>query len=247
MKLRILAFTALTFVSTIGCQRLITAVATPVILQEESERNEKAVLRYVWPVLKSSGKAARIYYAAVCHSNEDYAAFPWINAQPPPSGKTGLAAIQGIFRNDKSVDIREDETGIIRIKLGNVPDTILHTRISFLRLDASSQYNATVAIEAIEESNEVQAAARKLNIHIPVKVYNMLLVQPAEGEPHLPASMMDVTMDEALDLVAMTFKGVVLYGACVQPGLIDTTFTGGIYFDDRSLDTVNGSQSDSKQ
>ncbi|MGC2405114.1 MAG: hypothetical protein WA431_01755, partial [Candidatus Cybelea sp.] len=40
---------------------------------------------------------------------------------------------------------------------------------------------------------------------------------PVKGAPHLPELMQNVTLDEQLDAVARTFKGIVTYGVCVQP------------------------------
>jgi hypothetical protein len=51
-----------------------------------------------------------------------------------------------------------------------------------------------------------------------------------EGAPHLPPLMTNVTVDDALDSVAQTFKGIVLYGACTQPDgkeLFDINYIDG--------------------
>lgn len=47
---------------------------------------------------------------------------------------------------------------------------------------------------------------------------------PIEANPHLPPSMNDVTVEQALAIVAKTFGGVVSYEECRKPdgeGLID--------------------------
>jgi hypothetical protein len=47
------------------------------------------------------------------------------------------------------------------------------------------------------------------------------LVAPGwKGLPHLPGSVNDVTVDQALDMIAKTWGGPVVYGAC-------TAQTGG--------------------
>jgi hypothetical protein len=53
---------------------------------------------------------------------------------------------------------------------------------------------------------------------------------PVEGAPHLPRLTQNLTADEALDLVATTFKGIVLYGICTLPdgkGLFQVDFVHG--------------------
>jgi hypothetical protein len=75
----------------------------------------------------------------------------------------------------------------------------------------------------------------KLGVFSPPIPTNELLVQPAEGLPHIPRLMTNVTMDEALGFVARAFRGIVLYGACTEQHLFRTHFVGGVYFDDRVL------------
>jgi hypothetical protein len=98
-----------------------------------------------------------------------------------------------------------------------------------------AQYNPQIAIGAVQNAEEVRAAMRKLNVHVPPTVISILVQQPGEGLPHLPTRLTNVTVDEALDEVATTFEGIVLYGACTQPRLFDLDFTGGYGFDDRWL------------
>lgn len=218
------------------------AEASPVAwltLQNESEHNEKTLLRYIWPALKAANKSGRIYYTAVCQSYDKspIVAFPRFEVLPPLKGETGQAAVRDVFRSDQDVTVTEHERGIVRIRIGNVPDAILDTKISALTFGSLSQYNSTLAIGAIESNSEVQAAMRKLGVQVPLKVYNMLVIQPAAGLPHLPPTLTDVTVDQALDIVATTFKGIVMYGACRKERFFDVTFAGGVYFDDRWLNT----------
>jgi hypothetical protein len=203
---------------------------------DEGRANVKAVVKYLWPALRSSARVARLYYRSNCWGSDDSAvSFPRIDVQPPQSKSSGINAVRDIFRGHKDIAITQDAKGIIRIKFGEVPDEILRTRISSLRLDPLSQYNATLAIAAIESTQEVQFAMHKFGLKIPQQVYNMLLVKPAEGLVHLPAEIRNVSMDQALDLVATVFRGIVIYGACANSNLYDVTITGGIYFDDSAL------------
>jgi len=209
----------------------------------ESERNEKAVLKYLWPALKSAGKAGRIYYQATCQPDEIFpVAFPHIDAQPPSEGQAGLAAIQEIFRNNKDAKVTKGPSGIVRIMIGKIPTAILRTRISVLTLDPLDQYNPQLAIVAVEQAKEVQASMRHLSVRVPPILFDMLVAQPAEGLFHLPTALTKVTMDQALDQVATTFQGIVLYAACSRPRLFDLDFTGGYNFDDRWLTTESGPQ-----
>lgn len=75
-----------------------------------------------------------------------------------------------------------------------------------------------LALTRIQSSKEVQKAKRTLGIHLDgVPLYMSAVKPPTLGAPHLNASMVNLTLDQALDSVAQTFRGVVLYGACAAP------------------------------
>jgi hypothetical protein len=194
---------------------------TPMTSPRQRSDSIEAVEKYLRPVLASAGKAGRIYYEAICLAAEDYPlAFPRVKARPPLLNVTDLTAARSVFREDKSVLVTEDTAGIIRVRIGRVPDAILGTRISTLSLDPIEQYNSRVAIGAIEDTPEVRSAMERLRLVLPVRVVNMPVLRPAEGFPHLPPELSNVTMDQALDIVARTW-GIVFYGACAERGIYE--------------------------
>jgi hypothetical protein len=224
---------------TISFFELFAAQASPslqIASANDSRPNERAALKSIWLVLKSSEKVGRIYYTASCPPDNLYPlAMPKIELHSPPRSQGALDEIRGILRNNKDITVTENEEGVIRIVIGSVPSAILNTRIAILTLDPMSQYNYPLAIDAIEKAPEVQSAMDKLKIHVPARPFNVLMVQPAEGRAHLPATIADVTMDQALDLVAKAFKGIVLYGACPREPVYEVSFVGGAGLDDSSL------------
>jgi hypothetical protein len=179
----------------------------------------RAVLTNLRPVLSSAGKAGRIYYHAICAPDDDNfpLRFPKIDVQPPAATGTDLAMARSIFRLDPDVTVTEDTPGIIRVRIGIVPDGILRTQLSTLKLTPIEQYNSFAAVFAIENASEVRSAMGKLHVVVPARAINMLVVEPAEGLPHLPPELTSLTMDQALDMVAKTWRGVVSYGACTEP------------------------------
>lgn len=68
---------------------------------------------------------------------------------------------------------------------------------------------------------EHYAAADDVTFHRTYRPFSIIVVHPADGLPHLPPVLTDVTMDQALDLVSGTFRGVVLYGFCASANLYD--------------------------
>jgi hypothetical protein len=91
-------------------------------------------------------------------------------------------------------------------------------------LDPIAQFNPSEVINAIDNSPEIRSAMEELHVVTPQRIYSMILTQPAEGLPHLPAEISNLTMDQALDMIARTWSGVVLYGACRQRGMYEVSF-----------------------
>jgi len=179
--------------------------------------NEDAVLKYLVPSLSSAGKASLLYYSgAYDPKGSDPIPFPLLDLQPPSKGETGLAAVREIFQNDKNVTVSEEPSGIIAIRVGDISPEILETKISLLSLDSTEQYSPGDAITAIEKTKEVEASMRRFRFR-PTLNLGGQVVEPGEGFPHLPPSMKNVTVDQALDLIAQAFGGIVVYGVCAQP------------------------------
>ncbi len=223
---RFLSLAIFVFFTLSGCGDALASTPGPSVLPDESADHEKAVLKYLWPVLERAGKVGRVYYRAICQPVQDVPiAFPKMDVEPPPaSARSPSAAVRYIFRNEKDVTIAEDSRGVVRANIGKAPSEILNTRISNLHLNPMEQYNYYEAISAIMGSMEARAAMRRLKISNPPVPVIMPEVRPMAGLPHLPESLGEVTIDRALDSVATTFNGIVLYGACAKTRSFDITF-----------------------
>jgi hypothetical protein len=176
-----------------------------------------------------AGNVARISYAATCRDARGVETAPQmaaVNLQEPPPGETGFAAVQPMFQSDQSVVVTQDPQGIriIRIRIGEFPDTILQTRMSQLNFTPSEQYNVVFAILAIFKNEDMRSAMQRLGLRQPLYIYNGVMIPPAPGLPHLPEWMNDVTLDQVLDMIATTFRGIVAYGMCTDSGMFDVEF-----------------------
>jgi hypothetical protein len=87
------------------------------------------------------------------------------------------------------------------------------------------------AIFAIEGSHEVVTAMNTHGIHRDSRPFSLFTAGPDENLPHLPEAISNVTMDQALDLVALTFGGIVEYGTCEKQPTYTVHFIGGRDFD----------------
>jgi hypothetical protein len=182
-----------------------------------SQRNWDHFLQYLAPELKSAGGVGRLYYRGDCWTERgDGILFPRLDLQAPAKSKTGLAAIQDIFRKERQVTVTEGRSGISRIAIGNVSYELLNTKIQVITFTPSERYNEEEALLAIERAKEVQVKKHELKLEHPPTVSFGRVLEPAAGLPQLPASLKDITMDEALDRVAQTFGGFVTYGECTS-------------------------------
>jgi hypothetical protein len=218
MKLRGVAHIVFLVGSVWGC---LSAAALPQAKQRwysfGTTPNEDAVLKYLRPALNSAGKAGRLYYRGACQQESgDPIPFPLIETRLPSRGETGLAAVREIFQNDKDVTVTEGLSGIIRIRIAETSTEILETKISLLTLNRMEQYNPGDAISAIERTKEVEAAMRKFGLRLPLNLGGLESL-PTNMRPHLSPSMKNVTVDQALDSIAKTFRGIVVYGECAEP------------------------------
>lgn len=173
-----------------------------------------AVVNYLRPVLV--GGAARVDYAGVCPVS-DKLLLPDVAVQPAPQGTTGITAARHIFRNDPQVTATQDQSGMLRITIGTVSTTVLQTRIPSLTLSPPAQYTPRDAVYVIAMTANNYAKEHRLSFGLAETVLDVIERVPAKGAPHLPPVMSDVTVDEALDSVAKTFKGILLYGSCKKP------------------------------
>ena len=187
--------------------------------RREGERNREALLKYLRPALNSAGRIGRLYYTTVCHAKDGYPIpFPSVKAQMAANGETGLAAVRSVFRNNKEVVVTRNRSGLVQITIGKPPSAILQTKIHSLTFEPYDQYNPIMAIGAILSTDEFKTAMRTLGLDLPLIIADMNILEPAKGLPHLPALLKDLTVDQAFDLIAKTFGGVVSYGTCAGAG-----------------------------
>ena len=182
-----------------------------------------SLVEYLRPALPSVGNAARLYYAGECEPNDHSGLgqelrFPSVWLQRPLQGATGLGAVQQIFRDDPNITVLQDRSGMLRITIGSVSDILLQTRLPSLTLDASEQYTALSSTDKI--TSTVNNYAKEHGLHFregPHLIFHLATTGAIKGAPHLPAAMQNISVDDALDAVARTFKGIVTYGTCMQP------------------------------
>ncbi len=102
----------------------------PVVSPPERDHSRE-VLKYLEPVLSSGNKTGRIYYRAICQPGapEYPLVFPPYRLSDLQSLGQSWPIFGTCFRRDRNFSVKEDKSGIVRIRIGDVPDTVLRTRI----------------------------------------------------------------------------------------------------------------------
>jgi hypothetical protein len=181
---------------------------------------ENDVLAALGPQLRYVGGGARIYYDFHCPIDHDRGqiVLPLVVLHAPSPGTMGLSAIRDIFQGDAGVTVTRDRSGMIRIWIGDAWTAVPQTRIRNLDLDQRARYYPWDAIAALQGAREFRSEVTRLRLKGPpmqlLDVAEAVPVDTAPNLPHLPLSVTGVTADQALDLIARTFQGVVVYAAC---------------------------------
>jgi len=146
---------------------------------------------------------------------------------------TDLARVSYLFAKSKKMTISRGRSGQLRIFVGDVSDELLTTKINLVSFGPTERYNAIDAIIAITQTKEIQARLRELGVEQPLTAYPGARQVPNRRVPHLPVSIKNVTMEEALDQVAETFGCVIIYAGWTVDGarLFNVDFAHGEAFE----------------
>lgn len=215
--------------STTGCLGATTIGAKKDVASRESMDAAAAFFKALNSALSSSGEVARVSYHEECLFDDfGYMVPPKIEIHAPAKDHKGLQAVQEMVRGDPNIKVSED-SGIVRISIGDVSKEFLSTRFHSVKFNQVAQFNPrdVGAVDAVEDAPDVKDAMARLKV-TQVGVYIDHLVEPPlESLPHLPPTISDMTVNQAYDLIAKTFHGVVLYGECTNAEgqkLIDIEF-----------------------
>lgn len=183
-------------------------------------------------MLNATGKSARIYYGGDCQvpdNNTNLMPQPSLRFNANTKDVNDLEALTRALANNDNLSIVE-RGDIIGLYINYEREKFLDTEIADVSFSVEEQYNANLALSAIAEDGALQAAEEVFG-----KQHMALLLiegvrQPTEGYPHLPPSISNVSFDEALDVVAKTFHGIVFYETCGPTSNYKVLFAGGFFW-----------------
>jgi hypothetical protein len=181
----------------------------------DGETSREDALNDLRVALKASSSPIRVNYSSPCEPGIGATLWlPTISIHMPAVGETGLAAINDIFRGNVNVRVAVARSGLTEVTIGDPQTRILQTTIALLTLTSVEQYNPIMIIAKIETSDEMQVAMHKLGISPAFRSWNYIPITPASGLPHFPSSQNNMTVDQLLDSLAVTFKEGIIYGDC---------------------------------
>ncbi|MEI9933220.1 MAG: hypothetical protein WDM89_22480 [Rhizomicrobium sp.] len=219
-----LVWVALTFL------RSECALSESVDLHDSIEKKMR-VINQLHNALHRTKQAGRVYYRADCVPEEvrpnifpQAIRFPDLELKDYPLGHDGVRSVHDIFDRNRGITTVEDSANIVRIRINHPSGEILKTLIPVLAFTHDQQYDARQAIGAIFHAKEVTAELERLNMQPILRAEDYISAYPHEGAPHLRPSLRRVTVDQALDAVAITFHGIIAYGSCMQPRVFDVEF-----------------------
>lgn len=185
------------------------------------------IVNRLLPVIHKTGQGARLSFDGTCPGDGLLVTmeFPRIRVRPVSPGATGILAVREMFPEGTRI---EERGGVITISLTSVPQEILQLPLSPMQLSRVEQFQGVLAVMAIDENVGLQAGLRELGYSRPAGDMSVLIgTWPDDRPPHLPATLSNLTLDQALDDVARTFGSVILFGICKPRQLYLVTSRGG--------------------
>src|SRR5262249_8942514 len=137
---------------------------------------------------KFGASASLAYWGNTCRSGR--LDFPKVR-RPQNKIDSPVAALRDIFANDPRILVTQDDPGggIIRVAEADVPQNILHVRISHLSFktewNQGAVYSVSEALSVIQAAREVESFKTKHDIE-PYGIQQASDVHPATPSPDLP-------------------------------------------------------------
>lgn len=180
--------------------------------------NQRAQLaNYLEEVLGPVSKAARVYYYVphACGSGPDAAMqFPDMDLHTPEHGDIGISGVRRIFSAYHDVSITHHGDKLIAVRIGTPSNHVLMTRFKFVKVSNLAKYNPGLVILGIMHKKSVRTAIANAGLTLPITPFVGMVMPPSQRPRHSHGRAKDVTVDEALDRVAVTFNGVLVYSTC---------------------------------
>jgi hypothetical protein len=210
----------------------MTSLAPAIVLTlfllggQEAERagvSSQVGLPLVMGVLTKAHASGSLAYRGRCDAGPGKRFdFPKLQS-PQKVSDDPVAALRQIFADDQEMRVTRDANGFIRMVEADVPHDLLDVRVRRIAFKDDEDYPPKDvryfprdAMWAILSKPEVSAFMRDHQIvrRFDIEDASGRRPTPSPVIPHLPNSLYDVALSEALDNVLRTFPGLWIYENC---------------------------------
>jgi len=204
-----------------GCVAASPATVDPSAAVVAAEVSLTQFSTKIRSMLQNSDADVRINFEGKCPKDAGYfeeVEFPQLKFATPADHASDLERLRSIFSdNDTFVITSQEDRGIISIQIGHPDLEILQTNIGKLEFDDLARYNARFALAVVDSSPEVSKASEKLGLTRTIGTVFGLVYDPEIEKrelPALPNIIENVTMNTALNMIAIELDSYIFFGSC---------------------------------
>jgi len=202
-----------------GCT---TSHSTSSKIGSQEPRDELAINEFINALRKlriADEYPVRVYYHGNCTLVKkryfDTIPFPFSNLNAPSVDGGYVERVHSMFAKTDSVKVYIDEKKIVRVHIGNSIDYPLATKLSSVKIPSDAQYYPQTSAAYISTSSEFVNSMKQFDLQATFpRLFSGALSIPTNKSPRMPENLTNVTVDEALDMVAEKFRKIVIFSTC---------------------------------
>lgn len=209
------------FLMSMVCACAAIPLASPPLRAQPSAQDqqyaERQIVHRIFAVLKSGHMSVRLDLHGTCSEmNSEFISIPNVHLADTPDFGDLLTRIQKLFRDEPAFKVAAASPRIVHVTMTGTTTDLLDIPVSIDYLTPTAQYNPHEAIYAIENKAAMKAAMNRLHAKPAIECCGQLEEIPSPRFPHLPESMGDVAVGQALDRILKVFPGLMVYKECTR-------------------------------
>jgi hypothetical protein len=199
--------------------RIATSLLTAIlVLAGSSYCQEQATILSIVDVLRSGHLSGSLEYRGSCYGQDDYLTrrFP-ITTTPTSHSAPPLQILREMFAKDEDMLVTQEPDGTVRMVEKAVPKELLNVKIEHLSFDDEQKkdgpifsFSPPAVLWLITHTPEVESFMKGHNIGREPRIVN----EATTTKPHVSGELNNVTLSQALDYMAKTFRGLWVYKEC---------------------------------
>ena len=196
-----------------ACMLIILSVRLGVVCTPQSQRvddnqmSSSDIVAVVIKTLESRGRSGSLIYRGSCTPSggiKDSFKVAAIKGE-----NSALETLHAAFKNDSTLTVKEDASGLIQIIGGNVQTDLLQLKLH--KVAFKGEGDPRNAVNKLLANPEIKGYMQANHIKFITLIDG--LIPPPSGA-RLSATLKDATLSQALDQIVQSFPGVWIYGEC---------------------------------